>query len=364
MLRILAILLVLLASASAAAQSSITLRRSAVLAPAGEGAPGGVPVTLGQIADLSGPDAERLAGVVVLPAAVPPGPVPIELAQVRAALAKERVNWARVTLSGSTVSVRFAEQDRPASGAEPAAEPKRTFSPAELAPAGSVHQAIADRLAGLYDVPTADLRLRFPSLADADARLLAEPAGTRRVDVHPGSSSASGRVPLRVELYRGDRLERSANLSAEVRLRRAGFAPASSVARGQSVDTGQLQPVESWLSPGEPAPLGLAELADQTTRRRLEPGRPITSEDLASPVMVNRGDIVLVHCLSGGVVVKAKARALNAARDGEPVKLQLEGGGKAFTARVNGRGRAVMSLDEAPAPAAETPTNPASSPGR
>jgi flagella basal body P-ring formation protein FlgA len=53
-----------------------------------------------------------------------------------------------------------------------------------------------------------------------------------------------------------------------------------------------------------------------------------------------------VHVLSGSVTVRAKARAMSNARDGELVQLKLEGSDRPLTARMSGRGRAVMVVDE------------------
>ncbi len=324
-------------AAAAAGQNAVALRRTAAL-------DGPSAVTVGTVAEVTGPEAERLRGIVVLERAEA-GTAVISVAEVRAALGRAKVNWGRVSLSGSESRVAVAGPEAAVPEKRSSGE-KRAFNPAE-AQAGTVHAAVLARLAELYAVGPEDLRVKLASLPPEAAGVLAEGIGARRVEARPGASSGSGRVPLKVEVFAGDRLERSAAVSAEVLVRRRGVGVSSTAARQQALTDEALVEVEAWLPPGEPAPLRRAEVAGQLARRRIEPGRPITAEDLQSPVVVNRGDVVLVDCLSGGVVLKAKARALGTARDGELVRLQLESGGKPFQARMNGRGRAVMALGPA-----------------
>jgi flagella basal body P-ring formation protein FlgA len=62
--------------------------------------------------------------------------------------------------------------------------------------------------------------------------------------------------------------------------------------------------------------------------------------------VVRRGELVTVHCVSGGIVVKAKARARAEARQDEVIELQMDGSKKTFRARIVGPGRAVVNLDQ------------------
>jgi flagella basal body P-ring formation protein FlgA len=349
-MKLLAHVIVLVLATCCWGQTSIALRKDVTLSGPG-------PVTLGQLAEVSGPEADRLVDVVILDDGPAIGEARVELAEVRAALVRERVNLGRITLSGSAATVRSSEQVPvkavEASSDQPGLDPDRPE-------AGTVHAGLNARLAELFAVEPSDLRLKLPGLTAEQRALLSATSGGRRVEVHPGASGTSGRVPLRVEIYRGDRLEQTALLTAEVQIRHRGVAPSTAVTRQQALDDAMLVDSEAWRSPADAVPLGRGAVVGQLAKRRLDAGRLITAEDLQSPVVVSRGDVVLVHCLSGGVVVKAKARALAAARDGELVRLQLEGGGKTFQARVNGRGRAVLNLDapeagDVPGGGADTP---------
>ena len=73
----------------------------------------------------------------------------------------------------------------------------------------------------------------------------------------------------------------------------------------------------------------------------------VRESDVEPPVLVKRGERISVHCLSGGVVVRIKARALADAREGELVECRADGGEQVISARVTGRAVAVIDADAA-----------------
>ena len=96
----------LLLGFGASAQDSLTLRSSVTLAP-------GSPVTIADIADVRGEQAQSLRAVVVLDAASaakrdPDGFLSISLADIRSVLMNRKdVNLGRLSLSGGRVRVIF-----------------------------------------------------------------------------------------------------------------------------------------------------------------------------------------------------------------------------------------------------------------
>ena len=328
----------LLAAASAAAQTSIVLLPAARVERT-------EPVRLKHIATLAGPDADRLGEALLLnnTGAARTGVTAqsIDLAAVRAALDTLKVNWGRVTLSGSHCTLN-PDAAMAAPGAPPARKPTVSFEQGDTIPAGTIKRAIAQRLADLHAVDLASIRLAFRPVDDQVAFLAQPVTPDQRVQATPGASSASGRVGVRVEVYEGSRLAYARTVNADVLLRRVAALAAAPLDRGESVGAGTLASEERWLSPSADVPMREEELVGQTARRRLEPGKPISRDDVRPPTVVNRGDIVWVHVLSGTVSMKAKARALDSALDGEEVALQVDGSNKPFKARMSGRGTAVL----------------------
>jgi len=210
----------------------------------------------------------------------------------------------------------------------------------------SVKVAIAARLCGLLGVEPDSLQLKFDP---QDGELLSREVGGDPVSIDAQSAATSERQPVRVTLYRGDRIVLEKSLTVEVRVRRLVRVMTESVGRGEAVNEANSVLEERWVSPGDKVAL---EAGEQIASRSLRAGQVVTDPDVDPPIIVKRGDIVWVHCLSGSVTVKAKARALGPARDGEEVLLRLEDRRDNIRARVSGPGRAVMlASDDAEAPA-------------
>lgn len=349
------VLAVLAPAGIALAQTSITVRAAAT-------ADLGADIRLADIATLTGPEAERLGAIVVAPKpkASKNGPdsLTIDPIQIRTALEKAGVNWARVTLSGVRCEVRSGAPHKPAMEA-PKREAKLPPQPLNLDGPATVKTLISVRLAALYGVPAEDLRLRFVSDSPEDQALLAMLAdGSRRVEIQPGASSNAGRVGVRVEVYERDRLTTSRTIAVEALVRREGCVATTTIDRDKLVTETDLVPDTRWLAPSADLPIPMSNVIGQSARRRIEGGRPIVSDDVRPAISIQRGDEVVVHTLSGSVVLKSRARAMSAAREGEIVELRRDGSKKSFFARAGGKGLAVVDLQNEPTPIA-APEKPA-----
>ncbi len=330
--------------AAACAQTSVTLRSSARVAA-------GAPITIGDVASVQGVDAERLAGLPIAPSAqaladrAADAWITIDIDTVRTAIEQgpDPINWGQLTLSGSRCAVRVGSAARavPApAGSTDRAEP-RVFAANDE----SIRSLIVQRLADLYGVSVDHLRLTFSSGRDDSLFLdsVIDPAD--RVQVDPGASGASGRVPIRVSIYRGQKLVRAHDLSVQAQLQRRVAVATRSIERDEPLEPAAFTVEERWISPSAAQGLNAEGATGTIVRRRIAAGAVITPADVQAPVVVRRGDEVWVHVLSHGIVIKAKARSLGQARDGGMVKLQVDGSKKTFDARMSGRGIAVMTLD-------------------
>jgi len=336
---ILALFLGLAVAPAAVGNTSITLRRAAQVAPDRA-------IRLDDVAVITGSQAEELAPLEIAPA----GTNTVELAAVRSALDKAGVNWARLTLQGRTCLLADGPPDLPHSQAsrKSAQLEAASIDSAEASP-GTHAGLITARLAELFGVESGDLRLKFTNLNPAQrAFLSATPDPAARIRIQPQAAGSSPRVPVEIEIYQGDRLLQRHRLTAEVLVRREGVAAGAQIDRDRPIAASELRDDAQWLAPSADAPITRAQAEWMIAKRRIEPGTMITKDDVQSPIVIKRGDQVLVQCLSGGVAVKAKARALDNARDGEPVRLQVEGSKRAFKARASGRGTAVVDLPDSP----------------
>lgn len=334
-------------------ETTIVLHPAATLAP-------GTAVRLADLAQVTGSEAERLREAVIVNDSDAKARdfakgFGVSLDDVRAGLERlpRGVNWGTITLSGSTCFVRqplLSASEQPAKEAETAI-PGRKVLPrsGEEIRAETTRGVIATRLAALLGVELGDLRIKVSAATKNDEAYLDAPVPTEvRVEVQPSASMTSARVPLRVETYQRDRLVDARSYTAEVQVRVQVVVTTGVVDREQLIGEQDIKTEQRWLLPTSDAPASLGQVIGATPKRRLETGKVITAQDLQPAVVVQRGEAVWVHCLSGQFVVKSKARSLQAGRDGQLVQLQAEGSKKVFMARMSGRGVAVIELQGLP----------------
>jgi len=304
-------------------------------------------VTLGDVARLEGPHAERIAGIVLLePVAGDLGaPLAIEVGEVREALDGAGVNWAMISLRGGRCDLL------------PAAAPARAASPAApaVAPGAdvpTVGTVVERRLRETFGVADAgSIRCRFE---ERDAALLAMPlsegsgGGGAPLLVEAHTTGASSRVPVSVSVYRGESLVESRQIRVDVEILRDVCVVRAPVERRGTIGEADLAVEPRWVTP-DVAPASMSDSVGAEATARLEPGQVLTRDHVVPPIVIGRGAQVDVHYLSGPVILKTKARALEDGRVGDRIRLEVLGSKRRLEARVDGPGRAVVR-DEATTP--------------
>lgn len=340
-------LVIALAAAPAHAQTTVALRSSARLTD------GAQEVRLSDIAELAGPEASTLGSIVVVSSPDPgrDGWLKIDIGDVRAALGRvPDINWGKVTLRGGACTLRVRDPSAAEARTPTLVDKKGPASrpvPVDVSGPATVRTTLAMRLAGAYGVTIDRLRLGFEPADDA---VLDSLVAGRTIDIDPGASPGSARVPVSIGVYDGDRLVLSRTVQVDVLVNRPTVLAAAAIDRGRAIDAGDISVVDQWTTPTlTPAPTR-EEIVGSVAQNRIPVGQAIGRDDVAPPLACKRGDTVFVHCLSGSVIVKMKARAMAQARDGELVQLKVEGSDEPFTARMSGRGQAVLVV----APGAES----------
>lgn len=318
--------------------TSVELRRFARLT-------NDAPVTIASIADVVGPAAEEI-GAILLHASASDAvgrdarTASIGGEHVRKAIqaAAERgelpvVDVARVTVRGAACQVMAVDPARrptPRVGEAQAAMPREANTP-------TLRTAAALRIAEILDVPEQDLRLRFD---DRDASVLSTPIAGRAVEIV--ATGASDALPLSITVFDGPRTALEATIRVGVEVRREVLVASVPMRRGQRVENAGVVREVRWVTPGA-TPADPREAIGHELRRNLEPGDMLSARDLEPPIVVRRGDRVLVRTISGSVVVRAQARALGAGRAGETIELEsLSGDRRRFRGQVDGPGRVVV----------------------
>lgn len=330
------------AAPRAAAQTTVTLRPSARLAEDAQ------EVRLRDVADLAGDEADTLAGVIVMarPEVSAAGWIKLDLAALRSALDAQGVNWGRVSLRGGQCTLRLSA---PAAARQIADRPARGLpepSPIDFTGEPTLRTAVALQLAAHYGVQPAHLRLAFDP---SESALLDTPILSRQVTVAPAGLPTSPRLPVTINVYDADRLIITRTIQTEARILTQVATASTTLDRGREIQADQINTAESWIAPTAQPPARASEIIGSVATGRILAGETIRSADLAAPFACKRGDTVHIHCLSGSVIVKVQARALGSARDGEYVELRIDGAEAPVTARMSGRGRAVLIAGGEPA---------------
>ncbi|MGP1272259.1 MAG: flagella basal body P-ring formation protein FlgA [Phycisphaerales bacterium] len=334
--RLAALLLIVLTAASSAAQSVVTLRSVARI-------DADQPLTLGDVALVQGDAALTLVPLML-------GDRHVDARRRRVVTTDDLSASLRAAgIRAHEVSLRGHECEilvRPA-----AATPDRQ-EPGEAAPPDptreSTGQTVLDhvrvRLEQLLGVSGDDLEL---TPDPRDAGLLATPSLGWTVEVR--ATGFSRRTPLRITLYGEDGSVREDTVRIGIRTRREIARVRHTTARGTRLDLDDLLIERVWLHPDE-QPVPVEEAAGLVLRTRLDAGEMLRRADVETPVAIEKGDIVVVHVVTGTVVLRREARALGDGRPGETVEFEPVGAaGGRFAARVESPGRAIVLLDRGPA---------------
>jgi len=316
-------------AALAPAQDSVVLREWAELPEHG-------PVTLGQVAELEGEQAAGLGGTVIPlhgAGAVSDGWATIELSTVRDAIrAVPGINWGRLVLRGSSCAVRRGG----ASHVSVRAPDPGTRAPGPGVPA--VRDLVTQRLHETLGGDRSEIRLTFD---DSDRVLLDTPVAGCTADVQ--MIGTSDRQAVTVRLYEGLRQVAAGTVRVGVSVKRTVTVCTTPLRRGDPILAGQVSVEERWISPTI-RPVEAGGAVGRVARGTIRAGSVIEESDAESPVLIKKGDLVDVYCLSSSINLKSIARALESGREGEVIKFQTPSGSRPFLARVDGPSRAVTGV--------------------
>ena len=306
--------------------------------------------TLGDVATIEGAGAESLAKIAVPEATwarSANGLRTLDVAAVRKLLGETKgVNLGRIALSGQRVEWRQKV-------ALPPPPPPAPASENDVAGGGlRVRDLLHDRVATALAVAPTDLRV---TLDEGDSDILNTSVEGRVVTITP--MGESDRLPLAIRVYQGDRLLTARSTRVGVLLRRQVVLAARDIRRGELLDPSMLVTEERWLAPSIDAAT-FEDAAGKSARGAIEAGAIITTRDAEEPIVVRKGERIVVDCMVNGVLVRNTMRAGAQARIGDVIvveSLTSDRGGRrgespqrpgTVFARVSAAGQAVVTTSE------------------
>lgn len=291
----------------------------------------GAVVRLADVAEVEGPNAERLKGVMVGGggAASTIGVRDVE----RALRGESWINWGGLLLSGAECRVVVKAAPAPVERG-----PTAKDTPPLASPKGVMERAIATHLARLVGVADDAVRIEVDQMPAELARVSLD---GRMMTVQPMGQSE--RMGLVVRVYERDRVVATGTVRGRVLVRRSVAVARQTMERGHEIQENEVSLEERWVGIAE-SPMDSETAAGSVVRSRVGTGEVISTRAVETPIVVRKGDTVAVDCLSGSFVVRVTAVALGAGREGDVIECRTPGSKESIRARVAGRGHVVVEV--------------------
>lgn len=320
----------------------------------------GPDVTLGEVAELQGEEAEALKELVVGRIDEAEHMSQITMASLRAALQEQDVNWARLSLRGfATCSIQRGEEAAGKTTAGPAdslaavptGEVASSFPTGAEANAGPTIDLLGpttlrDRVLTWIEQQTgtgrAGLRITW---TPRDEGVLATRAVTDRYEFVPRGHGRIGRLSLRINRYRGIRLVDQYLVTPVVEKRVIAVISTATIGRGESIDPDQIELREVYLDrDDQEVVIDPSLLAGRVAATVLRPGTLIEERHMRVPLAARRGELISVRVFVQDLVVAMTARAMKDGAVGDIVEMKNEhrNSRETFMARLVGPQQAVL----------------------
>ncbi|MEM9252273.1 MAG: flagellar basal body P-ring formation chaperone FlgA [Planctomycetota bacterium] len=325
-------------------------------------------VTLGEVADLDGPAAEALSGVVIADWPEVVQRSRLSLSEVRAKLDAAGANWAKLSLEGPPhchVAIVEPVVETPIDAeATPLPEPETAQADANVFVSNgstpepgypTLRREIATRLIGVSGLPAGDVRVVF----DGDHDLLDGPI-TGPTRLRPTTSATIGTVAIVVETLgpHGDVAQRR-EVRARVERRVHGLITTRSLRSDRALTAEDVEVAELWLDHPDAQPLMDPTAAvGLKLRSPVAAGKALYAEHLKALPVIRRGELVNVRVVAGGLVVRSTGVAMHNAAVGEAVRVRRAGSRETFEAVAVGFQEATIRLEEPASPAGGTQDTP------
>ena len=316
-------------------------------------------IRLSDVAELRGHAATRLADVQV--SSVDPGgsTAKVSLAGLRPTLDREGVNWGRLSLGGfSHCRVLYIEPEitPDATTSEPS-EPsidRPAFAVVYsedlllVNPTGAVSidavLTVRDHAMRFLEESTGwgpnELAVEF---AARDHAILAQLTGHDRLEFEPGGVVDVGRLPITVRRYRDDQIVGTERLTADVARKRLAVVATRTLARGQSMTPADVEVREVLIINSTADPMtNLDDVIGQVAGRFMRQGHAIHRDDVRPPVMVRRGELMTIHCMTDGLLIKTVARASEDGLLGQSIRVRNDQSREQYVVHVTGPKRGAV----------------------
>ncbi len=303
-------------------------------------------ITLGQIAELDGDAAQALADTVVATMSDQQKRTTVTLDTVRRALDQRKVNWADLSLRGYAACQVVPPEVEPTLADDstlPGAVVSNPRDEVTLSTRMTLRDLLVEHIERVAGASRDQLQINFDKRDDEQ---LNRTIFGQRYEVEPHTQRGLGRLLLRVRRYELDQVVEQFTIAADVSKRMLAVVAATTIDRGHTFTLSNCEVRQILIDDANVQPLEDPDLLlGQTAARQLRAGQAIANEDVRSAVLVKRGELVMVRCISGNLVIRTTARAQEDGAMDETIRLRNERSREEFSASVTGLRQATLTLN-------------------
>lgn len=332
--------ILILALTSSAVANSVRLHEQAGTA--------GPAIKLIEIAELEGEYAESLGDLVVGRFAEGQDEIAVQLATVRRVLSESQVNWADLSLRGKTTSLvtriqAAGEIEAPNVSNDRAVTTNNELAIDQANAGQTVSGLLIQEIVAVNAAKLEELEITFRGNAD-EAAWLNRSTAVGRYEIESMSRSGLGRVPMKVRRYDAAGTVEEVTLTAEVARRVTAVVALKQIRRGEVFSQENTGLKEVLITADHGEVLDSPQLLlGQSSASALREGSVVLVSHVAPDVLVKRGDLVTVACVSGSLVVRTVGRASEDGVLGDIVAVRNPETRETFYATVSGKRQATIN---------------------
>ncbi len=317
-------------------------------------------VRLSDIALLDGEQAGQLAGTVIGEVPADQHVVEFTIDHVRSVLSSAGAHWGRININGGRVIVRAkrGESGAPmmamqgvAIDATGASQASTTVDNKQIAASSIINEpTVRGQIARLFmrqlKRPADAIRLTFDG---GDRDILDHSTRDMQYEVELQAHAQSTSVPVHIRGWRSGDVVAQYEIVIKPLVMVEAITVTRKVERHENLASSDLDIRRLWLPPAEARLMAdRTSAVGQTATRTLRPGDVIRSQHLEPQIVIQRGDLVDVRCLVGGVVIAMQAEAREDGAANQTINFRKIGERETFTARVAGPRQAIVDLAKRP----------------
>jgi flagella basal body P-ring formation protein FlgA len=190
---------------------------------------------------------------------------------------------------------------------------------------------LIERFAG---VGRSELKIFF---SDHDQKTLAQSAYQDRYEFEPLASVPLGRVPIVIRRYRDNRLVETYRVTVDVAQRFMAVVAKNTIGRHQVFTPSDIEIREVYLSHAGDPVMDLARVIGQRSASVLRADAVVFDQHLQPSLMVRRGELITVRCISGGLVIRTIGRATEDGALDQVIQVRRDRSRRVYPVRITGR---------------------------